>query len=554
MSDENSRPEHNVRHFRQILLWPLQLMPIRKGAQIQRHWELLERDAAGNPWRCVEDEFTGDPGQFQERHYSEFVAFLPYVQRFLYGEGGIRGGAAGESPIRVFRRGDVTQVRLVYPGDRSEAIVFNVAHVDLYFFFDIDVAVLVVEISAPEINLDRAHETLYRFGRAYPTHWSADGQAGYCLQRVEWLSSNGEVLATSDYERREKYLEYVDRYRAPCIASHWEYLLRPLVPHHSDEKGLIRYRQIEYHRMPMLAYLSFDDPRKLTRGDFVRLALVTMPTEPSEPDFSGRHSENFESRYCYDRYWNDSNSGSPGTRYMCCGDSFTMVDSDATPHSAERGSSRLEQFRHQFFLLFLIPHFHKAALLMLSDRLGHTLNRLDIQDAESVRHFKRNIRQLKEIFLRFTHRYWFNEISDQALVKQLYSMCNEFLGTEHLYMEVRQEIHDMSEYLDSDSLRRQANTVTRLTVVTIFGLIGTMAVGFLGMNLIAANDSPLLNKFGYFAMIFIPTAWLTLYTIVKSKRLSDFLEALADERLTSRAKFSTFLNIWRKTQRPGAGQ
>ena len=115
MSDENSRPEHNVRHFRQILLWPLQLMPIRKGAQIQRHWELLERDAAGNPWRCVEDEFTGDPGQFQERHYSEFVAFLPYVQRFLYGEGGIRGGAAGESPIRVFRRGDVTQVRLVYP-------------------------------------------------------------------------------------------------------------------------------------------------------------------------------------------------------------------------------------------------------------------------------------------------------------------------------------------------------------------------------------------------------------------------------------------------------
>ena len=87
-------------------------------------------------------------------------------------------------------------------------------------------------------------------------------------------------------------------------------------------------------------------------------------------------------------------------------------------------------------------------------------------------------------------------------------------------------------------------------MVTIFGLIGTMAVGFLGMNLITANDSPLLNKLGYFAIIFIPTAWLTLYTIVKSKRLSDFLEALADERLTSRAKFSTFLDVWRKTRPP----
>ena len=547
MPDENARPEVHVRHFRQILLWPLQLMPIREGAQIQRHWEVLEQDTA-RTWCCVEDEFTGDPGQFQERHYSEFVTFLPYVQRFLYGEGGVHGGVVGESPIRVFRRSDVARVRLQYSGDGAQAMVFNVAHVDLYFFFDIDVAILVVEIFASDIDLDRAHETLYRFGRAYPTHWSAEGEAGFCLKRVEWLSSNDEILAASDYERRDKYLEHVDRYRAPRIASHWEYLLRPLVPHHSDEKGLIRYRQIEYHRMPLIAYLSFDDPRKLTRSDFMRLALVTVPGEPSESDLFGRHGENFETRYCYDRYWNESNTGTPGTRYMCCGDSFTMIDTAAS--NAGQKSNRLEQFRHQFFLLFLIPHFHKAALLMLSDRLGHTLNLLDIQDADSVKHFKRNIRQLKEIFLRFTHRYWFNEISDQALAKQLYTMCSEFLEIEHLYTEVRQEIHDMSEYLDSDSLRRQSNTVTRLTVVTIFGLIGTMVVGFLGMNLIAANDSPLLTKLLYFMVIFIPTAWLTLYTIVKSKRLSDFLEALADERLTLRAKFSTFMDIWRKTRRP----
>ena len=46
-------------------------------------------------------------------------------------------------------------------------------------------------------------------------------------------------------------------------------------------------------------------------------------------------------------------------------------------------------------------------------------------------------------------------------------------------------MYDMNEYLDSDSLRRQANTVLRLTVVTTFGLIGTVATGFLGMNLFA---------------------------------------------------------------------
>ncbi len=124
-----------IRHFRQILLWPLQLMPIREGAQIQKHWELLETVASDNPWREVADEFTGDPSLFQERHYSEFVTFLPYVQHFLYGEGkGNSPDIVQESPIRVFRRSDVAKVRMTYPDPRAEPVTFEVAHVDLYFF------------------------------------------------------------------------------------------------------------------------------------------------------------------------------------------------------------------------------------------------------------------------------------------------------------------------------------------------------------------------------------------------------------------------------------
>ena len=37
----------------------------------------------GSPWREVVDEYTGASDQFHERHYNEFVTFLPYVQRFL---------------------------------------------------------------------------------------------------------------------------------------------------------------------------------------------------------------------------------------------------------------------------------------------------------------------------------------------------------------------------------------------------------------------------------------------------------------------------------------
>ena len=169
MADRQSNPL--VRHFRQILLWPLQLMPAQPGAQIQKHWELLERTGPNCIWREVQDEFTGDAEQFQERHYGEFVTFLPYVQRFLYGEGkSSASGPCGESPIRVFRRTDVAKVRITSLDISAEPRVFDVAHVDLYFFFDIDVTILALEIYADDLPLAVVQDTMFRFGRAYPTH------------------------------------------------------------------------------------------------------------------------------------------------------------------------------------------------------------------------------------------------------------------------------------------------------------------------------------------------------------------------------------------------
>ena len=100
-----------VKHFRQILLWPLQLIPSSRDTRIHKHWQWLEQ--ADSPWAELDDEFSSDPTQFQERHYNEFITFLPYVQRFLYGEGGARA-EYGESPVKVFRRRDIAQVRLTY--------------------------------------------------------------------------------------------------------------------------------------------------------------------------------------------------------------------------------------------------------------------------------------------------------------------------------------------------------------------------------------------------------------------------------------------------------
>ena len=73
-------------------------------------------------------------------------------------------------------------------------------------------------------------------------------------------------------------------------------------------------------------------------------------------------------------------------------------------------------------------------------------------------------------------------------MRALFQLCASHLGLDPLYDEVKERIDDMNSYLDADSLRRQANTVVRLTVVTIFGLIGTVTTGFLGMNLLAEAE------------------------------------------------------------------
>jgi Mg2+ and Co2+ transporter CorA len=148
--------------------------------------------------------------------------------------------------------------------------------------------------------------------------------------------------------------------------------------------------------------------------------------------------------------------------------------------------------------------------------------------------------------LRFTQRYWFHAVSDQAQSRDLFAMMSSHLETSDLFEKTRRRILDMTEYLDSDQLKQQAETVIRLTVVTAFGLIGTVVTGVLGMNLFAEADKPASVRLLYFTLVFIPVTVLTLYTIVKSKRLSVFLDALSDESMTMREKWGTLVDVWGK--------
>ena len=535
-----------VRQFRQIVVWPMQLMPIKAGAPVQCHWETLEKVKDGNPWQRWRGKFNiGETEDFRERHYKEFVTFLPFVQRFLYGSpaGQEKSEDSGVSSIRVYRRSDVASARLTFADGWVHECAIH--RCDLYFFHDADLLILVLEISSSELPLDRAQDLLFRFARAYPAFWEKDGTPGNCLRSVEWLDERGTVLATSDHGDKERYIDHVARYRTPCLASHWSWLIQPLGLEMPGQTASLKFRQLEYYRMPFMAYLALDDPRRLTRADFVRLAYVTRPGPSDELEFSEASLEHFEANYCDDRYWGRSGARNRGdTRLVCTGRTIALVGEQDNPFFCGFETGLLAQFRHQYFLLFLIAHFNKAALLSMSDELAVAMNRLSVGDTESVKEFKRTIRQSMEVFLRFTHRYWFHAVSNQDQARMLFRRMREHLHLDELYEEVRTEVMDMSNYLDTDSVRRQANTVLRLTVVTIFSLIGTIATGFLGMNLLAEAEQPLLYRVGLFVLVSAATVGVTGIMIVKSKRLADFLDALSNDRIGWRRKWQEWKKVW----------
>ncbi|MET0178910.1 MAG: hypothetical protein ABW194_00310, partial [Novosphingobium sp.] len=503
--------------------------------------------ALDSAWHDAADDLASSDPWTAEQHYTEFAGFMPDVQRFLYGDEGSAtdAGGYGASPIHVFRRSDVVRAEVTLrAGD--PVIPFEVARVELYFFYDIDLAILAVEIVGRDLTLAQAQETLFRFGRAYPGAWQDDGRAVHCCD-VTLFDEHGREVAASDHGCKQRYLASVVEHRAPHIAAHWAYLLDPLVPQHAAARDTIPYRQVEPEQMAFLAYLAVDEPQRISRADWLRLGLGAPPGLPGHSPFGSGYLDDFEQRCCYDRHWApDRSDALTRSRMICSGHVFVMVGDVASANFVDEARGALAKFRHQYFLLGLIAHFHRASLLVFRDRLVSAMSLLHDYAPETLKRFRREIRLTQENFLRFTHRYWFHDVSHQGPASDLFDRWVAQLGTDRLFAEVREEVNDMIDYLDSDGLRRQANSVVRLTVVTFFGLIGTVATGLLGMNLIDLTQEHWLVRLLVLIAVLIPVAALTFYTAAKSQRLSEFLEAVSDARLSPRDKLRALARVWRR--------
>jgi hypothetical protein len=216
--------EKIVREFRHMLLWPLQLRRLGRSSEHAHPWEALR--AHPGPWKPVHDNLLVDDDSCQ-LGYREFVYFLPYVQRFLYGFG--ESDAQTPSSLNIFKRDDIARVHVRLRED-SMPLELEVARLRLIFFYDVDIALMALEVVGKDLPLAYVVETMDRFGRPYPPSWESPGQAAHCTYQVEFLDAQGKLLTASDYGDRDKYLSLVRDIKQTPLSLHWESLLKPLVP------------------------------------------------------------------------------------------------------------------------------------------------------------------------------------------------------------------------------------------------------------------------------------------------------------------------------------
>ena len=208
----------------------------------------------------------------------------------------------------------------------------------------------------------------------------------------------------------------------------------------------------------------------------------------SEPFF--RQSGFFE-KHAYDRFWDEdwtrekvksnqkediftlkrsdkligySNQTSTDVRFFYTGYSFLVIG------DAENGFFKdylVNHFKEHYFFFGVILNFHRASLITFKDRISHAVKILSNSkkcDKSNQEEFQKKVQLIQKDLLDFTHRYWFTEISPQLQGQELFENWRTHLKTPILYEQVKEEITNVNQVLDTQEQAeqtRQANNLAR---------------------------------------------------------------------------------------------
>lgn len=439
--------------FHEILFWPLELSAKeRLNEEIINAW--VKRKNDGAPWRII-DPYDRGTAPKDELRYAEFLYFHPFVRQFLYPEE--RKG----SHLHILAREDVRGVEVEFGFD-GYTRKLKIDRIHLYLF-QTWVALLVVEVEAQEpLPRSEVMAFLEEFRKVYAPFWIGE-KAGKCPRSVRWLDGCGNPIGKpSTLQDRCEQRRSVEtaRWRKPPVSAHWDWLLgglRPSRPTTEREDGELYYDQIEDERMMAMCFLTTAKPHAVSIEDQQRLCFYDEPeVNPRTATYSPEFLQDFVQKHCYDRYWHmdDSNHSMAwmSTRYLCSGYGFTVLGSEDKGFVKNAESGLLAHFRHHYFQLGLIAHFHRASLLQLSRRFSESV--LNEQEWDP---------DLNRDFARFVTGYWFNEVSNQLQGRELFQFWSGHLGNQKLLEHVMSEKRLAAELEEAAKMREDSTQVRKLT-------------------------------------------------------------------------------------------
>ena len=473
------------------------------------------------PWQSVEHSQNIKSDEEICHDYQAYNYFHPFVRRFWY----------DPEKVARFRRTDIAELHVRPSGwGMPDLVKFKVMQCEL-IRFDPDVCLLHIALDAiGTLPLNVVQACLDQVRRIYPPYFDSyqNGQkeniwkAGHYPQEVLLIDSNGKELidnSTSFPEdmngsvaERDDLLKAAHAFRAKSDdsknnvpksylwAKHWRYLLQPLITESPKQAGLHAI-QLGDDRAGIASYIAFENIaqlKALDRGNWVRLCFADAPGTDPLP-YSRSQLNDFEERFCYDRFWYvDGESTDAPSRIMNCGYAFTWAGSKndkAYFTNTLNGAPAI--FEDIYVPMAIIAHFLRAALLIASARLSELSGQRDV-DEMLLDLDRKEFDDFYRHFIAFTQTYWFDEISPQEQAIEMFAMWRKHFRIQELYDEVRQELKDSMELINTKIAAKLASNSHDLTkIATAFAipaLVATLVSMFTSLFALSSLSGPAALK------------------------------------------------------------
>jgi hypothetical protein len=515
--------------FREILIWPLALHMDADGdpqsmlrAYTQTVDKLTGEAREAGHWKPVDDpsEHIAAPegdaealARWREHRFAEGVYFHDFVQDYLYGRTKKRPAQPqrddiDDAPFRLFRRTDITGVEVGLREGSTKApqrtLTLLVERLNLYLFRT-GAAVLVVEVSTNgqakavkvagpnaverQLYLSDVQDFHEQFRRAYIPYADSDGHpAGLVASSVRWLPS-GKAREISKDTVEAMVGEFLDvagdhpnticpRRHAP-ILEHWRDVLDdalPLSETRPRKPGGMTWQHVVDERMPTLCTVSITGEiagdekyyyKRIHPDDIVRLCFADAANYevPYRVKYDRRELKAFNTEHAYEVFRKD------GSLYLCAGYSFVAVgagwffDNVVAP----------VHMRRHYFQLGLLAHLELASLLSYSSRITRAV-RDHKPDVHSDEDFERVMAAIENEYLQYVHRFHFTGASNHVQAQRISALWRKHLRLEDIFDDLHREITSATQYLTDRAAARGARNIERLTIIGLFGVIGTMTI------------------------------------------------------------------------------